>query len=75
MRNVSVVAPHVFLCLLREEGEVPVVYPDDRGDPPCGTTRAGDLLDRGVEQHADRLRIRPTASAAASGRSLFPEEP
>ncbi len=48
-RTVGSLPPHLVLCLLVEQGEVPVVHTDDGRHPPGGTTRAGEAPDRLVE--------------------------
>ena len=46
---------NVVLGLLREQGELPGVHADHRGDPAGRPARAGDQPDRGEER--DRVRL------------------
>src|SRR5437899_2514955 len=48
--DARVLAPHVFLSLRREQGEVPVVNAEDREDPAARPADCGDLHDGTVER-------------------------
>src|SRR5439155_21968130 len=48
--DARVLAPHVFLSLRREQGEVPVVNAEDREDPAARPADRGDLHDGTVER-------------------------
>src|SRR6478752_1475547 len=61
-------APDVVLGLLREQGELPGVHADHRGDPAGGPARDVDQPDRGEER--DRVRLQ----AARGLRLEQPEE-
>ena len=61
-------APDVVLGLRREQGELPGMHADHRGDPPGRAARAGDEPDGGEER--DRIRLQ----AAEPGRLEQPEE-
>ena len=47
--HVGVVTPHLFLRFLVEQGQVPVVHPDDRGDPTGGAAGTAQTTHRLVE--------------------------
>ena len=55
----GIVAPHLFLCLLIEQRQVPVVHADDRADPAGGTTRRRDAAHGFVEHGRVALQAAP----------------
>ena len=54
-----VLAPHLFLRLLVEQREVPVVHADDRADPAGGPACRGDAAHRLVERRRIALQATP----------------
>ena len=59
MRTVGIVAPHLFLRLLVEQREVPVVHADDRADPAGGSAGRRDAAHRFVEHRRIALQAAP----------------